>query len=181
MSVKEIELTDVASQSGFARLVGTSRQAINNHVVKKVLTDGDTYAEWLLIYCERQREEAAGRGGDQQSTLTAVRIEETQENIFDKRQKRLTASGELMDRETVHNWIVESASSIQGFVMGAGETITESITEKYKIELEAEDVAAPLRIALGHIASNGSELAERLCGVGELPSADAANANGGME
>ena len=181
MSVKEIELTDIATQSGFSRLVGTSRQAINNHVVKKVLTDGQTYAEWLLIYCDRMREEAAGRGGDQQSTLTAARIEETHENIFDKRQKRLTASGELMDRETVHNWIVESASSIQGFVMGAGETIIESITEKYKIELEADDVAGPLRAALGHIASNGSELAERFCGVGELSSTDAANADGGME
>ena len=181
MAVKEIELTGAATQSGFARLVGTSRQAINKHVEKGVFKEGQTYTEWLQIYCDRLRDEAAGRGGDQQSTLTAVRIEETQENIFDKRQKRLTASGELMDRETVHNWIVESASSIQGFVMGAGETITESITEKYKIELEAEDVAAPLRTALGHIASNGSELAKRLCGVGELSSSDSANADGRME
>lgn len=181
MAVKEIELTDAATQSGFARLVGTSRQAINKHVEKGVLKEGQTYAEWLQIYCDRLRDEAAGRGGDQQSTLTAVRIEETQENIFDKRQKRLAASGDLMDRETVHNWVVESAASIQGFVMGAGETIIESITEKYRIELETEDVTAPLRTALGHISSNGSELAERFCGVGELSGAETSNANGGME
>jgi hypothetical protein len=180
MAVLPVELTDVATQSGFARLVGTSRQAINNHVVRGVLKDGQTYGDWVQVYCDRLREEAAGRGGDQQSTLTAVRIEETQENIADKRQRRLTASGELLDRETTRQWIVESASSIQGFIMGAGETIAESLSEKYKIEFEPDEITTPLRIALGHIGSAGSELAERFCGVGELSGTETSDADGGM-
>lgn len=179
--MSEIQLGEAASQAGFARLVGTSRQAINKHVERGILKDGQTYLEWLSVYCERLRAEASGRGGDQQATLTAVRIEETQENIAEKRQRRLVASGELVDRATTHNWIVESASSIQGFVMGAGETITESITEKYKIELEEDDVTGPLRSALGHIGKSGQELAERFCGVGELPSTDPTDAYGIME
>ncbi len=158
-------------------MVGTSRQAINKHVERGFLTSGQTYLEWLSDYCERLRQEAAGRGGDQQATLTAVRIEETQENIAEKRQRRLTASKELVDRESALNWIIESATGIQGFVMGAGETITESISEKYRIELDSDDVTAPLRTALGHIASAGSELAERFCGVGERAGTNAADAN----
>ncbi|MEY8247316.1 MAG: hypothetical protein RPT11_02945 [Bermanella sp.] len=179
--MSDIQLSDVASQAGFARLVGTSRQAINKHVERGFLIHGQTYLEWLADYCERLRQEAAGRGGDQQATLTAVRIEETQENIAEKRQRRLTAAGELLDRGSTHNWIVESASGIQGFVIGAGDTIIESINEKYKIELESDDVTGPLRTALGHIASAGSELAERFCGVGEQPSAHPAHGHGAVE
>ena len=177
MAISKIELDQPATQAGFARLVGTSRQAINKHVEKGVLKDGMSYADWLQIYCDRLRDEAAGRGGDQQGTLTAVRIEETLENIAEKRQRRLTASGELMDRETVRQWIVEAASGIQGFVMGAGETIMESIREKYKVELDDDDVTGPLRSALGHVGSAGSELAERLTGLGGLSSSDSADAD----
>lgn len=181
MAISQVELSQSATQSGFARLVGTSRQAINNHVVKGVLKEGQTYGEWLQVYCDRLRDEAAGRGGDQQATLTAVRIEETQENIAEKRQRRLTASGELLDRETIREWVVGSASGIQGFVMGAGETIIESISEKYRIEFDEDDVTGPLRSALGHIGSAGQELAERLSGLGELSSSDSADANGRVE
>lgn len=181
MAISQIELSQSATQSGFARLVGTSRQAINKHVEKGVLKEGQTYGEWLQVYCDRLRDEAAGRGGDQQSTLTAVRIEETQENIAEKRQRRLTASGELLDRETIRDWVVGSAAGIQGFVMGAGETIIESISEKYKIEFDENDVTGPLRSALGHIGSAGQELAERLSGLGELSSSDATDAYGRVE
>lgn len=181
MAISKIELDQPATQAGFARLVGTSRQAINKHVEKGVLKEGVTYGEWLQVYCDRLRDEAAGRGGDQQSTLTAVRIEETQENIAEKRQRRLTASGELLDRETIRDWVVGSAAGIQGFVMGAGETIIESISEKYKIEFDENDVTGPLRSALGHIGSAGQELAERLSGLGELSSSDATDAYGRVE
>lgn len=177
MAISKIELDQPATQAGFARLVGTSRQAINKHVEKGVLKDGMSYGDWLQVYCDRLRDEAGGRGGDQQATLTAVRIEETLENIAEKRQRRLTASGELMDRETVRQWIVEAASGIQGFVMGAGETIIESLTEKYKVEFEEDDVIGPLRSALGHVGNAGQELAERLTGLGELSSSDSADAD----
>jgi len=174
----DIQLSDEATQSGFARLVGTSRQAINKHFEKGILPKGHSYLDWLLIYCDRLRDEAAGRGGDQQSTLTAVRIEETKENIAEKRQRRLTAAGDLMDREMAHQWIVESASGIQGHVLGAGETILESLTEKHSIEIETDDVLGPLRSALGYIGRDGKELAERFCGVERDTGSDSTDSYG---
>ncbi|MCO1337136.1 hypothetical protein MO867_22700, partial [Microbulbifer sp. OS29] len=54
-------LNDQATQSGFARLVGTSQPAIAKHVQAGVLPQGSTYSVWLQAYCERLRTEAAGR------------------------------------------------------------------------------------------------------------------------
>ncbi|MEY8204172.1 MAG: hypothetical protein RPR40_03770 [Bermanella sp.] len=177
----EFNLDAVASQTGFAALLNVSQQTISKQYKKGVLHNGGTYREWLVQYTTHLREEAAGRGGDSQKILTEVRIEETQENIAEKRQRRLTASKELVDRESALNWIVESATGIQGFVMGAGETIIESISEKYRIELDSDDVTAPLRTALGHIASAGSELAERFCGVGERSGTNTTDADGSVD
>lgn len=175
--VTDIQLSDVATQAGFARLVGTSRQAISNHCAKGVLPDGGTYRDWISAFFEHMREQAAGRGGDS-DTLTAVRIEETQENIYEKRQRRLLAAGELLDRAVVEQWVVSAAGNIQTFVMEAGENILESLSEKYGVEVDAEDVIGPIRTALGYAGKAGSELAERFAAVGDDVGADSANADG---
>jgi len=170
----DIQLSDVATQSGFARLVGVSRQAVNKLYEQKVFPEGGDYHTWLTIYVDRLREKAAGRGGDSQATLTQMRILEAQENVAEKRQRRLAAAGELLDREMVNAWLGEAAGTIQGFVLDAGETIIESVTEKYSIELDADDVLGPIRTALGHAAKTGQELAQRFADVDEGVGSDAA-------
>ena len=67
-----------ASQTGFAGLVGTSQQAISARVRDGELPRGGTYAEWLVIYIERLRTEAAGRGGGDEAELRRARTEDTQ-------------------------------------------------------------------------------------------------------
>lgn len=45
-------------------MVGVSEASISTRVSDGVLVRGDTAHEWLLAYCERLRDQAAGRLGD---------------------------------------------------------------------------------------------------------------------
>jgi phage terminase Nu1 subunit (DNA packaging protein) len=52
-------------QADFGALVGISQQAVSDLVSKGVLVDGDPLGVWLLAYCARLREQAAGRMGSE--------------------------------------------------------------------------------------------------------------------
>ncbi|MGD9835727.1 MAG: hypothetical protein AB7U92_23500 [Piscinibacter sp.] len=51
-------------QQDFAELVGISQQAVSQLIQKGALEPGDTLDRWLLAYCERLRDQAAGRDAD---------------------------------------------------------------------------------------------------------------------
>jgi phage terminase Nu1 subunit (DNA packaging protein) len=53
------------TQAEFAADVGISQQAVSDLVSKGVLENGAPEAEWLLAYCHRLREQAAGRMGSE--------------------------------------------------------------------------------------------------------------------
>lgn len=54
----------VVTQTVFGAAVGVSQQAISDLVHKGVLTEGQGADVWLLAYCGRLREQAAGRLGE---------------------------------------------------------------------------------------------------------------------
>ena len=69
-------LNQKATQVVFAELVGVSQQSISKQLDKGVLHSGQTLGEWLIRYCKRLRDEAAGRGGSQQESLAIAKTEE---------------------------------------------------------------------------------------------------------
>ena len=71
-----IDLDEQATQGKFSLLVGVSQQAIGKQVDNGVLTRGESFGDWLIDYTNHLREEAAGRGGSQQQSLTVARTEE---------------------------------------------------------------------------------------------------------
>lgn len=58
-----------ATQDKFGVLVGISRQAVSSLLARGHLPQDGTFGDWLLAYCERLRNAAAGRGtsGDGES------------------------------------------------------------------------------------------------------------------
>lgn len=52
------------SQAEFAQIIGVSEARVSQLVSDGVLTRGETAAEWLVAYCERLRDQAAGRLGE---------------------------------------------------------------------------------------------------------------------
>lgn len=52
------------AQAEFAELVGVSEARVSQLISEGVIVRGDTAQEWLVAYCERLRDQAAGRMGD---------------------------------------------------------------------------------------------------------------------
>ena len=63
--MKVVPLLDqVISQAEFAEVIGVSEARVSQLMADGVLARGDTAHEWNLAYCERLRDQAAGRMGD---------------------------------------------------------------------------------------------------------------------
>lgn len=56
-------LDQTVSQAEFAEMIGVSEARVSQLVSDQVIRRGDTAHEWLLGYCERIRDQAAGRAG----------------------------------------------------------------------------------------------------------------------
>lgn len=60
------------SQADFAELIGVSEARVSQMVGEGVINRGATAHEWVLGYCERLRDQAAGRMGDELGGLDLV-------------------------------------------------------------------------------------------------------------
>lgn len=74
----------VVTQAEFGAAVGVTQQAVSEMVRAGVLPDGGTFDQWLLAYCGRLREQAAGRMG-----WTDGGLDLTQERAALAREQRL--------------------------------------------------------------------------------------------
>lgn len=52
------------AQAEFAAMVGVSEARVSQLISEAIIARGATAAEWLLAYCERLRDQAAGRMGE---------------------------------------------------------------------------------------------------------------------
>ncbi|MFT3816036.1 MAG: hypothetical protein QM750_00150 [Rubrivivax sp.] len=52
------------SQTEFGSIIGVSQQRVSQMIADGLLSAGGTLGEWILAYCERLRDQAAGRMGD---------------------------------------------------------------------------------------------------------------------
>lgn len=57
-------LDQVTSQADFAEMVGVSEARVSQLMADGVMQRGGTAHDWLLAYCDRLRDQAAGRVGD---------------------------------------------------------------------------------------------------------------------
>jgi phage terminase Nu1 subunit (DNA packaging protein) len=72
------------SQADFAELIGVSEARVSQLVGEGIIARGDTAHEWVLGYCERLRDQAAGRMGD-----TLGGLDPAQESAALKRSQRI--------------------------------------------------------------------------------------------
>lgn len=104
-----VDLEESANQTRFAKLVGSSQQAISKMVEKGVLRRGATTGEWLLQYSERLREIAGGRGGDSQADLTKAKTEEAEVKAALGRLQYHEKLGNIIDNEEARAFLTEWA------------------------------------------------------------------------
>ena len=65
-------LDQTVSQAEFAEMVGVSEARVSQLVSERVIAKGDTAHGWLVAYCERLRDQAAGRAGSEIGGLDLV-------------------------------------------------------------------------------------------------------------
>lgn len=77
-------LDEVTTQADFAAIVGVSEATVSQMVADGVLVRGETAHEWIMAYCDRLREVAAGRaaaGGLDLATERAMLARSQRERI----------------------------------------------------------------------------------------------------
>lgn len=71
--MKVVPLLDqTVSQAEFAEMVGLSEARVSQLVSDGTISRGETAAQWLVAYCERLRDQAAGRAGSEVGGLDLV-------------------------------------------------------------------------------------------------------------
>ncbi len=65
-------LEQPVSQAEFAQMIGVSEARVSQMVGEGIIVRGDTAHEWLVGYCERLRDQAAGRAGSEAGGLDLV-------------------------------------------------------------------------------------------------------------
>lgn len=69
-----MDLDQPITQAAFGELVGVSQQAISEMQAQGVVRQGDSARVWLLAYCQRLRDAAAGRDPDGELATERARV-----------------------------------------------------------------------------------------------------------
>ena len=105
-----------ATQQTFATLVGVTRSAVVAAVSEGILTPGQSYREWLLAYCKRLREMAAGRysAGDLDLTEERARLARAQSERIEM--ENAVKRGELAPIDTLRDAIIPAMTQISALM-----------------------------------------------------------------
>lgn len=152
-------LDQPATQTGFAQLIGMSQQAVSKQLEKGVLTPGKTNREWLHEYCNRLRDEAAGRGGNEQETLTRSRTREAQANAQLKELQYHKEVGDLIPATEIEPLLDSWAVTARSETTHAVEKIIAAIQSQHNIEIEQDLIDEQLGAAFAAIADYPKQFA----------------------
>jgi len=170
--VVTINLNSKAMQGRFADVVGVSQQAISKQIEKGFLKKDQTYRTWFKSYCENLRTQAAGRGGDEQQTLTKARTEEAEIKTAKMRLEFHTDLGTVISTEEAASVIsLWARQANTDYTQGIHKLISE-IQNRHKIKINTklvEDIVTPTTERIkGHAEKLGASLVE---GISDIPEA----------
>ncbi|HEB93122.1 MAG TPA: hypothetical protein ENI94_06575 [Gammaproteobacteria bacterium] len=148
-----LELLDVqVSQAELGRVLGVTKQAISKQVGNGVLAPEGTLLDWLRSLFVHLRDEAAGRGGDEQQNLSRARQREAEANAQLKELQYHKEVGNLVPLSEIEplleSWAVAARSETQSAV----EKIVAAIQSQHEIEVDQEMVNEQLGHAFKAIA-----------------------------
>lgn len=147
-----IDLDKKATQAAFAKLAGISQQAVSKLIDKGILVKGQTLREWLLFYCDRLREEAAGRAGADQVSLTQARTREAIASAILKEQQVHEKAGTLIPAEEIEPELSAMVTAMRTELLTLPDKITMAIKTMYDIDVDPALIQDPVYESLEHLA-----------------------------
>lgn len=137
-NLSSFDLTQKATQSGFARLMGVSQQAIGKQCEKGVLKSGESYLDWLRDYSGNLRDQAAGRAADAQKNVAQATVEEKEVKTALNRITYHEKLGRLIDEEEAFALLSGWAHFANRQILQAFERFTREVEGSYSIEILPE-------------------------------------------
>jgi len=146
-----------ANQSSFARLVGVSQTAIKSHFDKGTLIAGQSLADWLHQYCESLRTEAAGRGGDDQKSLTRARTNDAQQSARLKEIQIAEKLGELISAEEIKPAILAMVSAARIELLSLPSKLAAEFKALYGVDVDESLIEDHIHESLEHLSGGMPE------------------------
>jgi len=140
------------SQAEFGRILGISKQAISKQAGNGVLNPDGTFLDWMRSLYGHLSGQAAGRGGDEQSSLARERTREAKANAqlkelqFHKEVGNLIPVAEI--EPALESWVVTMRSETTHAV----EKIIAAIESRHGIKVDRDMVDEYLNGAFQAIA-----------------------------
>lgn len=102
------------SQAEFAQMIGVSEARVSQLIGEGIINRGDTAQEWLISYCERLRDQAAGRAGTETGGLDLVqeRAALAREQRIGQAMKNAIARGEYAPIGTLADVLGMASSAV---------------------------------------------------------------------
>lgn len=171
---ESFDLTQPASQTNFARLLGISQQAVSAQVGKGVLPTGGTYLDWLREYYSHLSSQAAGRGGDSQMDVARATIEEKVTKTALARLQYHEELKRLIDIEEARQLLADWASFANRQFSQAYERLVLDIESQHDIAVSPELREKHAGTATQRIRSYVEKLSrDRTTSSPDIPSAQA--------
>lgn len=147
-------LDEVATQTGFASLIGVSQQAISKRVDAGTLTMGQTYRVWLQALFEKLSTEAAGRSGEDQASLTRARTDEATASAELKRLMVAEKSGQLVPVAEIEPQIAAMVIAARTELLAMADKLYADIKALYNIEIDPALINEKIYAALEHLSAH---------------------------
>lgn len=165
-----IDLDAPITQQQFGHLVGIAQPTVSDWCRRGLLREGGTAGEWLRSYCDRLREMASGRGGDDGPALVAERARLAREQA-----DKVAMQNAVTRSELAPAWLLEQVLAKTGARVGnLLNTIPGALRRRFP-QLTAEDLADVAVIVAKVRNMAASMRLSDLDADEELPEQDAAN------
>lgn len=148
-----IDLDKAATQALFASLVGIGQSRVSERITAGVLRDGAPLGEWLHQYCERLRDEASGRAGDDQGSLTRARTAEAEASARLKEMQIMEKAGKLVPIEEVEPLLLAMVTAARTELLALPEKLRLEIKALYGVDVDVSLIEARVCESLNHLAS----------------------------
>ena len=134
-----------------------STPIISRTVKGGLLPEGGTYREWLLVYIEKLRQSAAGRGGEKQEGLAEAKAEEARMKTALNRLIYHEKIGTLAPAVDVEAAFIDWAGYAQREVEQALYKIADQIEES-GVEIDQDIITNGITTITGRITSYSDKL-----------------------
>lgn len=173
-------LNEKGTQGKLAAVVGVSPQAISKMAKRVNFPRGGTVGQWVQIYCDALRSQAARTGGESNASLADQRARESEQKTLSLQIENQRKLGELAPVDEMLSVFMEFSTAIPSVLQNASEHVIHGIEAKHGITVDDELVAGPLRAAQGSLADTARQLGQRIRRDSDSADAEGAGIDGSL-